>query len=183
MAQASDQIRSEIGDTRERLGETVDALAYKANVPQRTKNWLGEKKDAVASAVGGHTPDGEEVGQQMRGMKRTAERNPLGLAIAGAAAGFLAGLLAPSTRVEDEHIGPMADEVKSTAADAGREAIERGKEVARESGEAAVETAKERGREESQELSSSLQDQVQDAASSVGETSPETTPPTTSRSV
>jgi hypothetical protein len=182
MAQASDQIRSEIGDTRERLGETVDALAYKANVPQRTKNWLGEKKDAVASAVGGHAPDGQEVGQQMRGMKRTAERNPLGLAIAGAAAGFLAGLLTPSTRVEDEKLGPMADEVKSTAADAGREALERGKEVARESGQAAMETAKERGREESEELSSSLQEKAQDVTGSQ-ETKAETTPTTTSRSV
>ncbi len=182
MAQASDEIRSEIGDTRERLGETVDALAYKANVPQRTKNWLGEKKDAVASAVGGHAPDGQEVGQQMRGMKRTAERNPLGLAIAGAAAGFLAGLLTPSTRVEDEKLGPMADEVKSTAADAGREALERGKEVARESGQAAMETAKERGREESEELSSSLQEKAQDVTGSQ-ETKAETTPTTTSRSV
>jgi Protein of unknown function (DUF3618) len=183
MAQASDQIRGDIEDTRERLGETVDALAYKANVPERTKNWLGEKKDAVTSAVGGHTPDGREVKQHARGLKRTAERNPLGLAIAGAAAGFLAGLLTPSTRVEDERIGPMADEVKSTAADAGREALERGKEVARESGQAAVDTAKERGREESQELSSSLQDKAHEAAGSTTETSPETTPTTRSRSV
>jgi gas vesicle protein len=182
MAQASDQIRGEIGETRERLGETVDALAYKTNVPKRTKNWLGEKKDAVTGAVSGHTPDGQEVKQQMSGMKRTAERNPLGLAIAGAAAGFLAGLLAPSTRVEDEKLGPMADDVKSTAADAGREALERGKEVARESGQAAMETAKERGREESQELSSSLQDKAHEVAGSQ-ETTTETTPTTTSRSV
>jgi gas vesicle protein len=182
MAQASDQLRDEIGETRERLGETVDALAYKANVPKRTKNWLGEKKDAMTGAVSGHTPDGQEVKHQMRGVKRTAERNPLGLAIAGAAAGFLAGLLTPSTRVEDEKLGPMADEVKSTAADAGREALERGKEVARESGQAAMETAKERGREESQELSSSLQDKAQEVTGSQ-ETIVETTPTTTSRSV
>jgi gas vesicle protein len=182
MAQASDQIRGEIGETRERLGETVDALAYKANVPKRTKNWLGEKKDAVTGAVSGHTPDGPEVKQQMSGMKRTAEQNPLGLAIAGAAAGFLAGLLAPSTRVEDERLGPMADEVKATAADAGREAVERGKDVARESGQAAMETAKERGREESQELSASLQDKAHEVTGSQ-ETTAETTPTATSRSV
>ncbi len=182
MAQASDQIRGEIGDTRERLGETVDALAYKANVPKRTKNWLGEKKDAVTSAVSGHTPDGQEV----RGVKRTAERNPLGLAIAGAAAGFLAGLLTPSTRVEDEKIGPMADEVKSTAAEAGREALERGKEVARETGQAAMETAKESGREQSQELSSSLQDKAHEATGSSEQptqTTQQATPQTTSRQV
>ena len=111
MAQASDQIRSELDETRERLGETVDALAYKANVPKRTRNWLGEKKDAVTGAVTGHVPDGREVKQEMRGLKGTAERNPLGLALAGAAAGFLAGLLAPSSRVEAERLGPQADDV------------------------------------------------------------------------
>mgnify|MGYP006141381693 CR=1 FL=1 len=37
------------------VGETVDALAYKANVPKRTMNWLGEKKDALTGSVSTHT--------------------------------------------------------------------------------------------------------------------------------
>jgi hypothetical protein len=45
-------------------------------------------------------------------------------------------------------IGPMADDVKATAADAGREALDRGKDVVQEARSAAIETAKERGREE-----------------------------------
>ena len=85
-------------------------------------------------------------------LKRLAERNPVGLAIGGAAVGFIAGLLAPSTRMEDERIGPMADDVKATAAEAGREALDRGKDVVQEAGSAAIETAKERGREEGEEL-------------------------------
>jgi gas vesicle protein len=97
-------------------------------------------------------------------MKRLAERNPLGLAIGGAAVGFLAGVLLPSTRVEDERIGPMADEVKATAAEAGREALDRGKDVAQEAGSAAIETAKERGREEGAELSESLQEKAREVA-------------------
>jgi hypothetical protein len=44
----------------------------------------------------------------------------------------VAGLLIPSTRVEDERIGPMADQVKDRAKETGQEAIERGKHVAKE---------------------------------------------------
>ena len=41
MAHTSDQLKSEIGQTREQLSETADALAYKADVPTRTKDWIG----------------------------------------------------------------------------------------------------------------------------------------------
>lgn len=172
MAQTSDELKADIEQTREHMGDTVDALAYKADVPTRTKEWLGEKKDAIASKVGGAsskvgdvTPDGEEVKQSMSGLKRTAERNPVGLAIAGAAAGFIAGVLTPSTRIEDEHIGPVADDVKATAGEAGREAVERGRTVVQEAGATAVEAAKETGREQSEELAASLQDKARDVTS------------------
>jgi gas vesicle protein len=171
MAQTSDELKSEIEQTRGQLNETADALAYKADVPTRTKDWIGEKKDAVVSRVSGGTskageitPDGTEVSQSMNRMKRMAERNPVGLAIGGAAVGFIAGLLAPSTRVEDERIGAMADDVKATAADAGREALERGKDVVQEAGATAIETAKERGREEGEQLSESLQEKAREVA-------------------
>jgi hypothetical protein len=171
MAQTSDELKKEIGQTREQMAETADALAYKADVPTRTKDWVGEKKDAIVSAVGGATatvgeatPEGADVAESVGRLKRLAERNPVGLAIGGVAVGFIAGLLAPSTRVEDERIGPMADDVKATAAEAGREALDRGKDVVQEAGSAAIETAKERGREEGEELTQSLQEKAREAA-------------------
>jgi hypothetical protein len=170
MAQTSDELRSDIERTRENMGDTVEALAYKADVPTRTKDWVGEKKDAVLSKVSGApakagelTPDGDELKSQVGGLKRTAERNPLGLAIAGAAAGFIAGLVAPATRIEDERIGPMSDALKASAAEAGREAAERGKVVAQETSSTALATMKESGREQSEELAASLQDQAREA--------------------
>lgn len=171
MAQTSDELKREISQTREQMAVTADALAYKADVPTRTKDWVGEKKDAIVSAVGGATatvgeatPDGADVAQSAGRLKRLAEQNPVGLAIGGAAVGFIAGLLAPSTRIEDERIGPMADEVKATAAEAGREALDRGKDVVQEAGSTAFETAKERGREEGAELSESLQEKARELA-------------------
>ena len=171
MAQGSDELKREIGQTREQMAETAEALAYKADVPTRTKEWVGEKKEAIVSTVSGvpskvadATPDGEQMTEGVGRMKRLAERNPLGLAIGGAAVGFLAGLLTPSTRMEDERIGPVADEMKATAAEAGREALDRGKDVVQEAGATALETAKERGREEGEELSESLQDKARELA-------------------
>jgi gas vesicle protein len=182
MAQTSDELKSEIEQTREQLSGTADALAYKADVPTRTRGWIGEKKDAIVSTVSGVsskvgdvTPDGAEVTQSMSRMKRLAERNPVGLAIGGAAVGFIAGLLAPTTRVEDEQIGPMADEVKATAMEAGREALDRGKDVVQEAGATAIETAKERGREEGEELSESLRDQARGLTPSEREATASTT--------
>jgi hypothetical protein len=113
--------------------------------------------------VGERTPGTADLKLQMSGLKRTAERNPLGLAVAGAAAGFLAGLIAPSTRVEDERIGPVSDEVKSTAGEAGREAIERGKAVAQEASASAADAARDVGREQGEELAASLRERAQEA--------------------
>lgn len=169
MVQTSDQLKQEINQTREQMAETADALAYKADVPTRTKDWVGDKKDAVVSTVtgvsskvGDVTPDGTQVTQGVNRMKRLAERNPVGLAIGGAAVGFIAGMVVPGTRIEDEQIGPMADEVKASAAETGREALDRGKDVVQEAGATAIDTAKERGREEGDEFSESLQSKARE---------------------
>ena len=169
MAQTSDELRKDIERTRTEMGDTVEALAYKADVPTRTKEWMSEKKDAVVSRVSGAqskvgevTPDGEDVKRSASALKRTAERNPLGLAIAGAAAGFLAGLVAPSTRIEDEKLGSMSDDLKSTAVEAGKEAAERGKFVVQEAGASAVEAARQSGQDQGEELAASLQSTARD---------------------
>jgi len=65
--------------------------------------------------------------------------------------GFVAGMLLPATRVENEKIGPMADQLKEQAKETGQEAIERGKHVA----EQAAETVKEEGRQQAQEMAPS----------------------------
>ena len=73
------------------------------------------------------------------------------------------GIFAPSTRVEDEKIGPLADEVKSTATEAGQEALDHGKQVAKAAAESAVETAKHEGKEHGEELASSVQEKAREA--------------------
>jgi hypothetical protein len=139
MGQDTGQIRQDIEETRGRMGETVEALGYKADVPSRAKEAVTGRVDSMKSKISGATPDGGDVKQGAQRAKGIAQENPLGLAIGALAVGFVGGLLIPSTRVEDEKIGPMADQVKEKAKETGQEAMERGKEAARQ----AADTAKE----------------------------------------
>jgi Protein of unknown function (DUF3618) len=157
MGQDPSQIRQGIEHTREQMGNTVEALGHKTDVTGRAKEAVSDKVDTLRSKVSGATPDGGEVKQGARRAAGLAQENPLGLGVAAAAAGFLAGLLVPSTNVEDEKIGPVADQVKEKAKETGQEALERGKQVAGQ----AAETAKEAGREQAEQLKNSAQEKAE----------------------
>jgi hypothetical protein len=161
MAEDPDMIRKQIEATRREMGNTVAALGYKADVKSRAKDAVSEKKDALVGKVGGSTPDADDVRQGARKAKGIAQENPLGLAVAGIAVGFLVGTLMPSTSVEDEKLGPLADDVREQAKQTGQEALERGKEVAQSAAQSAADTVKEEGREHGEQLASSAQENAQ----------------------
>jgi Protein of unknown function (DUF3618) len=159
MGQDPSELRSQLEETRARVGDEVDALSYKTDVGARVGDYVGEKKDAVTSRLSGAKdaamkpiPDR----RQLRRAKQAAERNPLGLAVGAAGVGFVIGLLLPTTRVEDENLGPASDKVGEVA----REGWEHGKQVAQESAEGAMQTAKKSATRHGEELSSSLQDRL-----------------------
>ena len=168
MGEEPGEIRQEIEETRSRMGETVEAISYKTDVKSRASDFVSEKKNAVTSRVTGAMPDKGSVQAKGRRAASRAQQNPLGLLVGSAAVGFLVGFLAPATRVEDERVGEVADELKERARETGQEAVQRGKAVAQDAASSAAETARERGREESEELSSTLKESAQSARS--GET-------------
>ena len=164
MGEASDHIREDIEETRERMGETVEAIGYKADVKSRVKENISEKKDAVVSRVTGAVPDGQQVKSGARKVG-ISKQNPLGLGIAAVAAGFVVGTLLPSTNVEDEKLGEMSDQVGEKAREVGQEAVERGKDVAREAVDSAKETAGQKSGTAADEMASSLRDKAQEVGS------------------
>jgi hypothetical protein len=173
MGEDPSTIRQDIEQTRAEMGDTVEALGYKTDVKTRTKNAISDKVGAAKGKVGsakekvsGATPDAGDVKQGAGRAKGIAEENPLGLAIGATAVGFVVGLLIPSTRLEDEKIGPVADQVKETAKETGQEALERGKQVAQQTAESAKETAREAGQEQAEELRSSAQEKASQAKGS-----------------
>jgi hypothetical protein len=181
VGEAPDDIREEIEQTRARMGETVEAIGYKADVKTRMKESISDKKDsvvgsisggkdavvgkadAVVSRVSGAVPDREQLkgGAQKVGVSR---ENPLGLAVAGMAVGFVVGTLLPSTRVEDEKVGAVSDQVVDSAKEAGQEALDRGKSVAQEAVQSATQTVQESGQDQAQEMASSLKEKAEEAA-------------------
>jgi ElaB/YqjD/DUF883 family membrane-anchored ribosome-binding protein len=149
VGQEPDRIRAEIEQTRADMTETVDALGHKADVPSRAKEKIVGVKDKVA----GGTPDAEQVKQKARRGASLAQENPLGLAIGSLAVGFIAGMLIPSTRVEDEKLGEASDTMIEKVKETGQEALEHGKQVAQD----AAQTAKESGQEHAQQVKESAQ--------------------------
>jgi ElaB/YqjD/DUF883 family membrane-anchored ribosome-binding protein len=171
------EIREEIEQTRGEMGETVEALGHKADVKTRAKENITEKRDRVkerltgaSSRVGEATPDAEQLKSGAKRAAGVAQENPIGLALGSVAVGFLVGILVPSTRVEDEKIGPVADDVKERVKETGQEALERGKEVAQD----AAQTAKESGGAQAEELRESAQQKAQQAKPTVGRGSADT---------
>jgi hypothetical protein len=159
MGQDTGQIREEIEATRTRMADTVEALGYKADVPSR----LSDKVGNVRAKITGATPDGGQVKEGAKHAVGVAQQNPIGLAVGSLAAGFLAGMLIPSTQIEDEKIGPMADQMKERAKETGQEAVERGKQVAQDAAQSATETAKESGQQQAEALRGSAQETVDEA--------------------
>jgi len=165
MAQEPDAIRAEIAATRQRMGDAVDALAYKTDVKARARDKIDEVRQIVTTAtesfvasvrepLNGETEEGAGMSTNNTGSTSASgqgwedeggllKRNPLAVAFGAAALGFLAGLLIPSTPAENERLGPVADHVKQSARDAAQEAVGRGKAIAADAAASATAAVKE----------------------------------------
>ena len=155
MGQDPEAIRREIEETREDMSSTVDALGYKADVPGRARNAISDRKDQLVGKISGNTPSSGEMKQGAKQAVGVAQENPLGLAIGSLAVGFIAGMLIPSTSVENEKLGPMADQVKDQVKETGQEAVDRGKQVAQDAAQSAKDTVQESGQQQAEELKQS----------------------------
>jgi len=157
-------IEQQIEDTREQIGDTVAALSHKADVPGRMKQSMSEKtqtvtdkltsaKESITGSTGAVASTAQDESRRAVGI---AQDNPLGLAIGAAAVGFVVGSMLSASRVEQERIGPIADQVRDVAS----EAVEHGKQVAQDAADAATDAAKESGQEHAEQLRESAQETI-----------------------
>lgn len=149
MSQDPEAIRQDIQETRSRMGETVEAIAYKTDFPSRARDAVNERvetikgkvSDTLASATGAMSgvassaktsidsarssmPSGAEG---WRTVNTLASANPLGLAIGAIAVGFLVGLCLPVSDIERERVGRIGEQMTEQAKTAAAGAIEQGK--------------------------------------------------------
>jgi gas vesicle protein len=177
------------------MSETVDAIGYRTDVKTRAKDAIVDRKDKVMEKAGnvvnkvvggmpdmpsapdvsvpGFVPDGDQVRAGMQQAKdgarqavSVAQANPIGLGIGAIAAGFLAGMLVPSTEAENERFGETADQLKHQARELGHDALEHGKNVASDAARAASEAAHESGQQHGEELTEQLRASAQAVGSS-----------------
>jgi ElaB/YqjD/DUF883 family membrane-anchored ribosome-binding protein len=183
MGQDPDAIRRDIEQTRDRMGDTVEALGYKADVPTRAKENIQGKVDSVKSKFGGatdtiseRTPDGQQVKQGAKQAVGMAQSNPLGLAVGAAAFGFLAGMLIPETQKEHEKLGQMSDQVTDQVKSTAQEALQHGKDAAQQVAQQTAQTAKETAQQAAQEHGSELKQTAQDNAQQAAQQAREQVP-------
>jgi len=100
---------------------------------------LGYRTREKASELGGLTREkASELKYQTRNQARRAqtgfwqmmEENPLAVGVATLTLGLLGGLALPSTRKEDELLGETRDRLVDRIEEVGREALDKGKQVA-----------------------------------------------------
>ncbi len=89
-----EQIEQEIERTREQLGDTVEALAAKADVKGQARAKVEDVKERVTAkkhelSFKAHDATPDSAGQAASHAAHTARENKVPLAVAGAAAGGL----------------------------------------------------------------------------------------------
>lgn len=163
MDQERDQVR-QVEDARRRVAEDVRSVAENANVVERAKETAQNKVEDVKSTVGHRVQqvrekleDARDTVQRsaqegVRNIRMNPSENPIGMLIAGAAVGFLIGLALPVTRFESERLGPVAQDMKDKARQAGSEVVRRGGEVIKETISAGKDAATSSIREQTRDM-------------------------------
>ncbi len=125
---AASSVTSGVGSAASSVTGTVGSAA--ASVKD-TAGSASTSAGDVRHAVADHLPAPADARQGARRLAGTAKANPLALAAGALALGAVAGLMLPSTRVEDERLGPVADDVREKGADIAHEAIDTGRDAVR----------------------------------------------------
>jgi ElaB/YqjD/DUF883 family membrane-anchored ribosome-binding protein len=125
----ADSAKETLHDARERVGDLTDRARHKAS-------HLTDRARYQASHLKGEAR--HRASQARSGFWDKLEEQPLMVGAATLALGLLAGLSIPSTRKEDEMFGETRDRLFDEVKEAGREALDKGKQVAT----AAVDTIK-----------------------------------------
>ncbi len=127
MDNQTSKLQERLNGARDKVGDTLGAIAEKADVSE------------FASSVSERLPDASAV--------RAGLKNPAVLAVGLLAAGVIVGLVAPLSSAERRTLRPLGTEVARRAADARDEVIDQSKAVLTETVAAARESAERHGQD------------------------------------
>lgn len=161
MGTSTEQVRHEIERTRQDLGHTIDEVTERAHpqqIAQRGKQRARQRMSGMKDRVMGSAEHGVHRAEgQVQG-------NPLAAGLIALGGGALAASLAPASRTErravqtlSEEAGPMADQMKNEAREAGQELSENLKHNTRDAAQHVEQRAKESAQQVKQEAGSSAE--------------------------
>jgi len=138
---------------KERAREGVEAVKERASdIADSAKEKFGTAKERIGSAVESAKAKSSDVKERTKDayhrtaetVRQTSDEHPLAVGLACLAAGVLAGVAAPRTRVEDRTIGAASDRVVEAGKERVEDIAEKGKEVVGQ----AIEAGREEARQE-----------------------------------
>jgi hypothetical protein len=155
---AASTVGDKVGSAKDSVASTASSMGDKVgSARESVSSGAGSASETAGSAVGTvkeHMPTTGDAREGARRAASVAKANPMALAIGALVLGAAAGLALPSTRAEDERIGPVADDLRERGAEKATEAVQQGREVVAgkghevaERGQEAVEQVRERSRE------------------------------------
>jgi ElaB/YqjD/DUF883 family membrane-anchored ribosome-binding protein len=101
MGKDPSEIRHAIALTRVRMGETLEALSYKANLPARARETIDARVATLRARIATATKALRH--EAVPRARVIATEKPFGVALGAAAVGFLAGIVLPVKEHEPEH--------------------------------------------------------------------------------
>ncbi len=132
LGDAAHSMRERVGDAahsmRERASHATEKIGDFAQSAKERVTHAGERLSDTASHLGENIREG--IHHTRERYDRAVDQYPLAVAAGALGVGILAGMLLPRTRAEDRFIGETSDEVKERGRELGREAAERGTEMA-----------------------------------------------------
>lgn len=128
-AHAKDSVTGAASSAGHKVADVADDVReHASDLGHKTREKAGELKYRTQ----------RQARRAQTGFWQMMEENPLAVGVATLALGVLAGLSLPSTRREDELLGETRDRMVDKIEEAGREALDKGKQIA----ETTVETLK-----------------------------------------
>jgi len=149
-----------IGSAKERMREGAESMKERASdVAEAAKEKLGAAKEKLGSArekLGSAVESAKMKSSEMKDktkdyyhrttetVRQTSDEHPLAVGLACLAAGVIAGVMAPRTRVEDQAFGDTSDRIIDQGKQQAQQVMQKGTEVV----DRAVEAGKEEARQQ-----------------------------------
>jgi hypothetical protein len=180
VASTTSTVGEKVGSAKESVASTASTMGDKmSSARESVSSGAGSASETAGSAVGTvkeHMPTTDDARQGVQRVAGVAKANPMALAIGALVLGAAAGIALPKTRVEEEKVAPVAENLREQGVEKATQAIQQGREVitekasqVAEQGQQAVQQVTEQARERVSETA----DRAATAGTSEGDSSPE----------